>query len=76
MILRLPKLRKPKHKESLVSNIAIIRELYEAFATDGLDRVLELCDPDCVVTQDPALPSRRALRASAVFRTSQETCEE
>ena len=39
-----------------MSNIAIIRELYEAFATDGLDRVLELCDPDCVVTQDPALP--------------------
>jgi uncharacterized protein len=39
-----------------VSNIEIIQELYEAFATDGLDRVLELCDPDCVVTQDPALP--------------------
>jgi uncharacterized protein len=30
--------------------------LYEAFATDGLDRVLELCDPQCVVTQDEALP--------------------
>jgi hypothetical protein len=39
-----------------VSNIEIIQELYEAFATDGLDRVLELCDPQCVVTQDEALP--------------------
>jgi ketosteroid isomerase-like protein len=39
-----------------VSNIEIIQELYEAFATEGLDRVLELCDPDCVVTQDDALP--------------------
>jgi uncharacterized protein len=39
-----------------VSNLEIIQELYEAFATDGLDRVLELCDPDCVVTQDDALP--------------------
>jgi len=39
-----------------VSNIEIIRELYEAFATDGLDRVLALCDRQCVVTQDEALP--------------------
>jgi ketosteroid isomerase-like protein len=39
-----------------VSNIEIIQELYEAFATDDLDRVLKLCDPDCVVTQDDALP--------------------
>ena len=39
-----------------MSNIEIIRELYQAFATQGLDRVLELCDPDCVVTQDGALP--------------------
>ena len=39
-----------------MSNIAIIQELYEAFATEGLDRVLELCDPECVVVQDEALP--------------------
>ena len=39
-----------------MSNIEIIQELYEAFATDGLDRVIELCDPECVVTQDDALP--------------------
>jgi ketosteroid isomerase-like protein len=38
-----------------VSNIEIIQDLYEAFATDGLDRVLELCDPQCVVSQDEAL---------------------
>jgi len=39
-----------------MSNIEIIRELYAAFEADGLDRVLELCDPDCVVVQDEALP--------------------
>jgi ketosteroid isomerase-like protein len=39
-----------------MSNIEIIRELYAAFAAEGLGRVLELCDPDCVVTQDDALP--------------------
>lgn len=39
-----------------MSNIEIIQELYEAFATDDLDRVLELCDPQCLVTQDEALP--------------------
>ena len=39
-----------------VSNIGIIEELYQAFATEGLDRVLELCDPECVVVQDEALP--------------------
>jgi ketosteroid isomerase-like protein len=39
-----------------VSNLQVIEELYEAFATDGLDRVLELCDPECVVTQDEELP--------------------
>jgi ketosteroid isomerase-like protein len=39
-----------------MSNIEIIRELYAAFAAEGLGRVLELCDSDCVVTQDDALP--------------------
>lgn len=39
-----------------MSNIQIVEELYEAFETAGLDRVLELCDPGCVVTQDDALP--------------------
>lgn len=39
-----------------MSNTEIIHKLYEAFATQGLDRVLELCDPGCVVTQDDALP--------------------
>lgn len=40
----------------LMTNGDIIQELYRAFETEGLDRVLELCDPDCVVTQDEALP--------------------
>jgi uncharacterized protein len=39
-----------------MSNIETIRELYAAFAAKGLDRILELCDPDCVVIQDDALP--------------------
>jgi ketosteroid isomerase-like protein len=39
-----------------MSNIEIIQELYRAFEAEGLDRILELCDPDCVVTQDDALP--------------------
>jgi ketosteroid isomerase-like protein len=39
-----------------MSNIEIIQQVYEAFATEGLDQVLELCDPRCVVTQDDALP--------------------
>ena len=39
-----------------MSNIEIIRALHAAFEADGLDRVLQLCDPDCVVVQDDALP--------------------
>jgi len=39
-----------------MSNIEIIQELYRAFEAEGLDRILELYDPDCVVTQDDALP--------------------
>jgi ketosteroid isomerase-like protein len=39
-----------------MSNIEIIQELYRAFETEGLDRILELCDADCVVIQDDALP--------------------
>jgi uncharacterized protein len=39
-----------------VSNAEIIRELYAAFEAGNGTRVLELCDPECVVTQDPALP--------------------
>jgi len=39
-----------------VSNIEIIQQLYEAFAAEGLDGVPALCDPNCVVTQDEALP--------------------
>src|SRR5664280_1094647 len=39
-----------------MSNIEIINELYAAFAARDVDRILELCDPDCVVQQDDALP--------------------
>jgi ketosteroid isomerase-like protein len=39
-----------------VSNKEIIQEIYDAFASARWDRVLELCDPECVITQDDALP--------------------
>jgi ketosteroid isomerase-like protein len=39
-----------------MSNLEIIKELYAAFAAGDMDRILELCDPDCVVLQDDALP--------------------
>jgi uncharacterized protein len=39
-----------------VSNTETIEELYRAFATGGVDRVFELCAPDCVVTQADVLP--------------------
>ncbi len=39
-----------------MSNLEIIKELYVAFEAGCLDRVLELCDPACVVVQDDALP--------------------
>ena len=39
-----------------MSNIEIIKELYAAFAAGDVDRILKLCDPDCVVIQDDALP--------------------
>jgi uncharacterized protein len=39
-----------------MSNVEIIEEVYAAFAAEDLDRVLELCTSDCVVTQDHALP--------------------
>jgi ketosteroid isomerase-like protein len=34
----------------------IVREVYAALAAKDLDRVVTLCDPEVVVTQDDALP--------------------
>ena len=39
-----------------MSNREIIQQVYTAFESGDGARVLELCDPECVVTQDPALP--------------------
>jgi ketosteroid isomerase-like protein len=39
-----------------VSNKEIVQELYDAFGSSRWERVLELCDPQCVITQDDALP--------------------
>jgi uncharacterized protein len=43
-------------KEMTMSNSEIVSVIYEAFAGKGMERVLELVDPDCVITQDDALP--------------------
>jgi uncharacterized protein len=39
-----------------MSNIAIVEEIYQAFETGALDRVVALCDPDCVIVQADDLP--------------------
>jgi uncharacterized protein len=36
--------------------IAIVRQIYAALESRDLSRLLELLDPEIVVTQDPALP--------------------
>jgi uncharacterized protein len=39
-----------------MSDVEVVRAIYEAMAERDLSRLLELIDPECVVTQDPALP--------------------
>lgn len=39
-----------------MSDIEVVREVYAAMAARDLERLLELLDPSCTVTQDPALP--------------------
>ena len=39
-----------------MDNIAVVRKVYEAFEQQDLEALLQLTDPNCVVTQDPALP--------------------
>lgn len=39
-----------------MSEIDVVREVYAAMAGRDLDRLFELLDPACVITQDPALP--------------------
>jgi ketosteroid isomerase-like protein len=43
-------------RKRLMSNIEIIQQVYDAFAAEDPARVLELCDAQCVITQDSALP--------------------
>src|SRR3954471_9146518 len=38
------------------NDVEIVRELYEAMTARDYERLFELIDPECVVTQDPALP--------------------
>ena len=39
-----------------MDNLAIVREVYGAFERNDLEALLDLTDPNCVVTQDPKLP--------------------
>src|ERR1700736_4071610 len=39
-----------------MTNVEIIRQVYEAFATQDLDALLALSSPACVITQDASLP--------------------
>jgi len=39
-----------------VPDTDVVREIYAAMAARDLDRLVALVDPDCVITQDPALP--------------------
>jgi ketosteroid isomerase-like protein len=38
------------------SEIEVVRAVYAAFAARDIERILELLDPEFVITQDPALP--------------------
>lgn len=38
------------------ADVEVVRSVYEAMATRDVDRLLELVDEECVVTQDAALP--------------------
>jgi uncharacterized protein len=39
-----------------MSDVEVVREIYTAMGARDLDRLFELIDPTCVITQDPALP--------------------
>jgi uncharacterized protein len=39
-----------------MDNVAIVREVYDAFERQDLEGLLALVDPECVVTQDASLP--------------------
>ena len=39
-----------------MSPIDVVRAIYEAMAVRDLERLAELIDPECVITQDPSLP--------------------
>jgi ketosteroid isomerase-like protein len=39
-----------------MSDIDVVRSIYDAMAARDFDRLFALVDPDVVITQDPALP--------------------
>jgi ketosteroid isomerase-like protein len=40
----------------MMTQTEVVQALYEAMAGRDVQRLLELIDPECVITQDPALP--------------------
>ena len=39
-----------------MTDIEVVQEIYAAMAARDVNRIFELIDPECVITQDPALP--------------------
>ena len=39
-----------------MSDIDVVRAIYAAMGDRDIDRLFELLDPECAITQDPALP--------------------
>ena len=39
-----------------MSDVDVVREIYDCMATGDLDRLVQLIDEGCVITQDPAVP--------------------
>jgi ketosteroid isomerase-like protein len=39
-----------------MSDVDVVREIYDCMATRDLERLVQLIDESCVITQDPVLP--------------------
>jgi limonene-1,2-epoxide hydrolase len=52
------------------SDIEIVRAVYAAMAERDLDRLVEMLDPACVITQDPACLGAAVTSVTKGSRTS------
>jgi len=53
-----------------MTDIEVVRAVYAAMAERDFDRLFELVDPACVITQDRALPWVTATSATTASRRS------